>query len=235
MASATIASAWLGQVRGNTRAVFTSLITLPVRLGARSVELALRATQAVTERALGLAEVLADTVTGPTRGGVGRSDSPYVDIDGEVVDEAHTPVPTPPGPDPSPPSPPPAPEPPSAPPGPPAPAPPPAPPPTPPPAPPPTPPPPPPEPAPPHISTEADLVAENADPGAEDGAGAEVHVAEPWEGYRQLRAADVVDRITGADSAALAAVELYELSSRRRQTVLNAVARELERTQAGNQ
>jgi hypothetical protein len=77
-------------------------------------------------------------------------------------------------------------------------------------------------------------VAEAADPGAEDGAGAEVRVAEPWEGYRQLHAADVVDRITGADPATLAAVELYELSSRRRQTVLDAVARELERTRAGD-
>ncbi|MGB9182481.1 MAG: hypothetical protein WCB67_00315, partial [Solirubrobacteraceae bacterium] len=103
------------------------------------------------------------------------------------------------------------------------------------PGPPPTPPPPPPEPAPPHISTEADLVAEAADPGAEDGAGAQVHVAEPWEGYRQLHAADVIDRITGADPAALAAVELYELSSRQRQTVLDAVARELGRTRAADQ
>ncbi|MGH2870719.1 MAG: hypothetical protein ACRDNK_24515 [Solirubrobacteraceae bacterium] len=78
-------------------------------------------------------------------------------------------------------------------------------------------------------------MAENADPGAEDGAGAEVHVAEPWEGYRQLHAADVVDRITGADQAELAAIELYELSSRRRQTVLDAVLRELERPRAGDQ
>jgi hypothetical protein len=79
------------------------------------------------------------------------------------------------------------------------------------------------------------VVAERADPGAEDGAGAEVHVAEPWDGYRQLHAADVIDRIIGADPAELAAVELYELSSRRRQTVLDAVARELERNQAGDQ
>jgi hypothetical protein len=155
-----------------------------------------RATQAVTERALGLAEVVADTVIGPTRpAGASSSGSPSVDLDGEVIDDAHTPVPTPPPPTP----------------------------------------PPPPEPAPPHIFTEADVVAENADPGAEDGAGAEVHVAEPWDGYRQLHAADVADRIIGADPAALAAVELYELSSRRRQTVLDAVARELERTQAGDQ
>lgn len=110
----------------------------------------MRATQAVTERALGLAEVVVDTVIGPTRpAGASSSGSSSVDLDGEVIDE--------------------------------------------------------------------------------------VHVAEPWDGYRQLNAADVADRIIGADPAELAAVELYELSSRRRQTVLDAVARELERTQAGDQ
>jgi hypothetical protein len=59
-------------------------------------------------------------------------------------------------------------------------------------------------------------------------------VPEPWEGYRQLHAADVIDRITGADAAELAAVELYELSSRKRQDVLDAVQRELDRTQTGD-
>src|SRR5689334_19972782 len=38
----------------------------------------------------------------------------------------------------------------------------------------------PPEPA--HISEEPELVEEFAEPGAEDGAGAEVHVQEPWDG-----------------------------------------------------
>jgi hypothetical protein len=80
-----------------------------------------------------------------------------------------------------------------------------------------------------HVSEEATLVEEVAEPGAEDGAGAEVHVAEPWEGYREFAADDVIDRIRGVSSAELAAVELYELSHRNRKTVLAAVQRELAR------
>lgn len=55
---------------------------------------------------------------------------------------------------------------------------------------------------------------------------------EPWEGYRQLKAVDVIDRITGASAAELAAVELYETSSKRRRTVLAAVERERRATGA---
>jgi hypothetical protein len=72
-----------------------------------------------------------------------------------------------------------------------------------------------------------------AERGAEDGAGAEVHVAEPWENYNELGAEDLIDRITGAPTAVLAAVELYEQTHRHRQTVLDAVERELRR--AANQ
>jgi hypothetical protein len=68
-----------------------------------------------------------------------------------------------------------------------------------------------------------------AEEGAEDGAGAEVHVAEPWEGYRQMHADDVIDRITGASAAELAAVQLYESAGGRRQTVLSAVQQEFQR------
>ncbi len=56
-------------------------------------------------------------------------------------------------------------------------------------------------------------------------------MAEPWDGYHELKAADVIDRVRGQDKAALAAVELYELSHRGRQTVLDAVKRELRRAQ----
>jgi hypothetical protein len=72
-------------------------------------------------------------------------------------------------------------------------------------------------------------VREVAEPGAEEGAGAQVRFAEPWDGYRAMRADDVIDRITGASAAELAAVELYELSGRRRQSVITAVQRELRR------
>jgi hypothetical protein len=80
-----------------------------------------------------------------------------------------------------------------------------------------------------HIDDEDELVEEVAEPGAEDGAGAQVRIAEPWDGYRKLRAADVIDHLAAATAAELAAIELFELSSRRRRTVIAAARRELAR------
>ena len=80
-----------------------------------------------------------------------------------------------------------------------------------------------------HVSEEPTLVRELAEPGAEDGAGAEVHVNPPWDGYERMTAKAIIARITGADAAELAAVELFEATSRRRPTILNAVERELRR------
>jgi hypothetical protein len=96
----------------------------------------------------------------------------------------------------------------------------------------PTPPPAPPEPEPlleepAHVSEEAELVREEAEPGAEDGAGAEVHIDEPWDGYSKLNAKDVVARIAAASQAELAAVTLYESAHQARQSVLSAVERQL--------
>jgi hypothetical protein len=73
-----------------------------------------------------------------------------------------------------------------------------------------------------HVSEEPVVVAEGADPGAEDGAGAQVSVAEPWEGYRQMKAADVIDRLAAATPEEVAVVQLYESMHRRRKTVLEA-------------
>jgi hypothetical protein len=78
-----------------------------------------------------------------------------------------------------------------------------------------------------HIDTDDELVEEVAEPGAEDGAGAQVRIAEPWAGYRALRAADVINRLAAASSEELAAIELYELSGRKRRTVIAAAQREL--------
>jgi hypothetical protein len=89
------------------------------------------------------------------------------------------------------------------------------------------PPPAPPEPEPEHVSEEPTLVEEVAEPGAEDGAGAEVHVEPPWDGYEALNAKEVISRLASASAAELAAVQLYESGRRRRQTILNAVQREL--------
>jgi hypothetical protein len=93
-------------------------------------------------------------------------------------------------------------------------------------------PPPPPEPAAPepaHVSEEPELVDSYAEPGAEDGPGASVHVEEPWKGYGHMAADDVVDRLAAASREEIAAVELYERLHRRRRTVLEAAERELRR------
>jgi hypothetical protein len=79
-----------------------------------------------------------------------------------------------------------------------------------------------------HVSREAELVEELADPGAEDGAGAQVRiVGEPWPGYRHLKARDVIARLPSATREELAAVELFELAGANRKSVVAAVQRAL--------
>jgi hypothetical protein len=78
-----------------------------------------------------------------------------------------------------------------------------------------------------HVSEEAVLVDELAEPGAEDGAGPEVHIDEPWDGYESMNAKEVIARLAGSSPAELAAVALYERGHRSRHTVLAAVEREL--------
>lgn len=75
------------------------------------------------------------------------------------------------------------------------------------------------------IDDEPELVAEFADPGAEDGAGATLEVDEPWEGYDALTADEVIGRIGEADAAALAVLALYEQAHKKRRTVLTAAQR----------
>ena len=55
-----------------------------------------------------------------------------------------------------------------------------------------------------HVSREAVLVAESADAGAAEGAGAQIRVGEPWEGYGKLTAKEVNDRLATASPASLA-------------------------------
>jgi hypothetical protein len=84
-----------------------------------------------------------------------------------------------------------------------------------------------------HVSEEATLVREEAEPGAEDGAGAAVTVREPWEGYARMSAREVIARLADATPAELAAVSLYETGNRSRQTVLEAVQRQLRTANGG--
>jgi hypothetical protein len=52
--------------------------------------------------------------------------------------------------------------------------------------------------------------------------GAEVHVAEPWEGYALMAPADILARLGDADEATRAAVRLYDLAHDAREAVLHA-------------
>jgi hypothetical protein len=85
--------------------------------------------------------------------------------------------------------------------------------------------------APDHVSADAVVVHEEAEAGAQDGAGASISVQEPWDGYGKLNARDVVARLAASSTAELAAVQLYESAHRKRQTVITAVARELAKPQ----
>jgi hypothetical protein len=84
-----------------------------------------------------------------------------------------------------------------------------------------------------HVSEEPTLVDEFAEPGAEEGVGPTVVVDEPWEGYSHMHAEDVIQRVERASQAELAAVSLYESANQRRQTVLAAVERQLELASRG--
>jgi hypothetical protein len=89
------------------------------------------------------------------------------------------------------------------------------------------------EPEPLHVSEEPTLVAESAEPGAENGAGAELRVDEPWSGYAKLTAAEIRDRLASASDEELAAIELYESTHRRRRTIIDAAADALRRRTVG--
>jgi hypothetical protein len=82
-----------------------------------------------------------------------------------------------------------------------------------------------PEPA--HVSEEPELVAEVAEEGAEEGAGAEVTIDEPWPGYDRMKAADIEDRLVAEGAEVAATVSLYEASRKGRASVLEAASRSL--------
>jgi hypothetical protein len=75
------------------------------------------------------------------------------------------------------------------------------------------------------VDDEPELVGELAEPGAEEGAGPEIAVEEPWEGYREMKSDEVIARIDDASAAELAVVELYEQAHKDRQSVVAAAER----------
>ncbi len=79
----------------------------------------------------------------------------------------------------------------------------------------------------PHVDPDEELVAEFADSGAEDGAGAELRVDEPWPNYRRMTAKEITDRLAAVSAEEIAVVRLYESTHRKRRDVLRAADRAL--------
>jgi hypothetical protein len=73
-----------------------------------------------------------------------------------------------------------------------------------------------------HVDEGTVLVAEVAETGAEDGAGPELGVEEPWDGYDRMTVEQIHDRLSEATREAVAAVQLYEAVTRSRDSVLEA-------------
>ena len=172
------------------------LMTLPLRLGARAAETALRTSLNVSGRTLNVAGQLIKTVTG---GGADGAPARTEDAQTSAARESSAPAQEEPAAQPSArapvdtvqsPPPPPARE-------------------------------------PTHVSEEPVLVEERAEPGAEEGAGATIEIAEPWEDYDHMTAKNIAARLRSCSAAELAVVELYESANRNRETVLAAVKREL--------
>jgi hypothetical protein len=76
-----------------------------------------------------------------------------------------------------------------------------------------------------HVDEEPVLVAEVAEEGAQEGAGPELTVEPPWDGYDQMTAADIRDRLATASPVAAGAVELYERTHKNRSSVIDASER----------
>jgi hypothetical protein len=80
-----------------------------------------------------------------------------------------------------------------------------------------------------HVDTPVELVAEQADPGAEEGAGPEIHVEEPWPGYDRMTTPELIERLHEASDEVAAVVDLYERMHRDRRPVREAAERALSR------
>lgn len=77
-------------------------------------------------------------------------------------------------------------------------------------------------PAPRRTPTPTELRGSSADEETSEAPGPEIRVDEPWPGYGEMRAPDIIDRLAAADEAQKAVVLLYEQAHRARKTVLRA-------------
>ena len=78
-----------------------------------------------------------------------------------------------------------------------------------------------------HVDREAVVVAESADDGAAGGAGAQIRIGEPWEGYSSLTVKEINEQLATAGPEALAVARLYETANRNRVTVIKEIDRRL--------
>ena len=78
-----------------------------------------------------------------------------------------------------------------------------------------------------HLEERPVVAAEVAEAGAEEGAGAELHVELPWDGYGGMTAAEVWVRLADADPEVAAVVKLYEAAHKRRSSVIEAADRRM--------
>jgi pimeloyl-ACP methyl ester carboxylesterase len=74
-----------------------------------------------------------------------------------------------------------------------------------------------------HVDEGLAEVAESTDAAAAEGAGAEVHIEEPWEGYDAMRVPEIQARLKDAPPELAAVVRLYEAAHKKRAGVLRAV------------
>ena len=68
--------------------------------------------------------------------------------------------------------------------------------------------------------------AREAETGGADSVGAQIHVAEPWAGYDEMRLDEVLARLQGATEVELAVVRAYEREHESRQAILLAAGEE---------
>jgi hypothetical protein len=78
-----------------------------------------------------------------------------------------------------------------------------------------------------HLDERPVVAAEVAEAGAEEGAGAQVHVDQPWEGYGGMTAVQIRDRLANADPEVAAVVKLYEAANKGRRSVIEMADRRM--------
>jgi hypothetical protein len=77
----------------------------------------------------------------------------------------------------------------------------------------------------PPIEVEEELVEQVAERGAEEPPGPEIEIAEPWDGYARMTAAQIRERLQSVDTATAGVVEMYERAHKKRKQVIEAAER----------